>query len=131
MVHLLNNIQRNSVQNFWPDFHLQQDNDLHSIEWSKLTCKSILQHPSNIMSFFRQRKSDIKGLYPFIGNNTGFQICVELKVWLKHNRLYCWGVFLQRCYIYKNYYNVSSADRNFMDMQVYSHGHSEKNGTSN
>lgn len=82
MQHLLNNIQRNSAQNFGPDFNLQKD-DLHSTEWPKnfsFCSKSILQHPKCTMSFFGQRRTDLKALYTLIRNYTGFQIRVEPKV---------------------------------------------------
>lgn len=57
-------------QNFGLDFYLQKDNDLHGIKWPKHTSKSILQRPGSIMSFFAERKSDLKDPYTFIRNNT-------------------------------------------------------------
>lgn len=106
MLQLPNSIQMNSMENGWPDFHLQYDDGLHCIKWPKHTWKSILHHPGRIMSPFCQRKEDLKGFYTFITNNTGIQICIEPKGNCDQNTADITGFALQRRYSQKLLHSI-------------------------
>lgn len=73
------------------------------------------------MSSFCQRKSVLKGLYTFIRNNTGIQICAESKVSCSQNTTDFTGFVLQRCCIYKSYYDVVLRGKKFMDIPSVIH----------